>query len=377
MAALPTPGTSSGVPGLDVLLGGGLLAGDNVVLLGEDGAPEDVLAQAFVDRQPADSMWITLDGSSMALDADVEVVHLDAPSPVDLEAAATEIVRSAATRPRLVVSGLPTVGALHGPEVAIDLYRRCCPRLFELGAVACWPVHRPAVAPTVATTIGQIAQVVLEVRDDAIRVAKAEGRSNRVQGAMAELRAEGLDGVPEVGRDLVVGRLGEGLRRLRGRRNLTQRQLAELASVTPAAISQAESGRRGLSLETLVILSDALGTGVDDLLGGVPPRGHVLARRDARSAQDGATPLFDAPELGSSVHRICLEPAAVGRPPFAHKGPELVLVARGLVLIDLDVDTPVMRSGDALRVTEDPIAGWRNLGDDDAELFWLAEAPTR
>ena len=23
-----------------------------------------------------------------------------------------------------------------------------------------------------------------------------------------------------------------------------------------------------------------------------------------------------------------------------------------------------MRSGDALRVTEDPIAGWRNLGDD-------------
>ena len=73
---------------------------------------------------------------------------------------------------------------------------------------------------------------------------------------MAELRAVGTDGVPEVGRDLVVGRLGEGLRRLRGRRNLTQRQLAELATVTPAAISQAESGRRGLSLETLVILSD-------------------------------------------------------------------------------------------------------------------------
>lgn len=361
MAALPTPGTSSGVSGLDDLLGGGLLAGDNVVILGESGAAEDALARAFAGLYPDESAWIAL----------------DLQQPADLEATAAQIVRTATERPRLVVSGLHTVEARHGADVAIEFYRRCCPRLFELGAVACWPVHRPAVAPTVATTIGQIAQVVLELRDGALRVAKAEGRSSRVRGAMAELHIDGTDGEPHVGRDLVAGRLGEGLRRLRGRRNLTQRQLAELASVTPAAISQAESGRRGLSLETLVVLSDSLGTGVDELLGGVTPRGHVLARRDARSVQDGATPLFDAPEHGSTVHRIRLEPGAVGRPPFAHKGPELVLVARGLVLIDLGVDTPVMRSGDALRVTEDPITSWRNLGDDDAELFWLAESPTR
>ena len=47
------------------------------------------------------------------------------------------------------------------------------------------------------------------------------------------------------------------------------------------------------------------------------------------------------------------------------------------MLIDLGADTPVMRGGDALRVAEDAIARWRNLGDDEAELFWLAEAPTR
>ncbi|MCB0976385.1 MAG: helix-turn-helix domain-containing protein [Acidimicrobiales bacterium] len=377
MAALSTSGASSGVSGLDDLLEGGLLAGDNVVLLGEHAAAEDALARAFVSHRPTDSAWIALDEPPALAHTEIEVTRLALQLPADLETATATIVRTATARPRLVVSGLHTVEARHGSGVAIELYRRCCPRLFELGAVACWPVPRPAVAPTVVTTIGQIAQVVIELRNGALRVAKAEGRSSRVQGAMAELRMEGPDTEPQVGRDLVTGRLGEGLRRLRGRRNLTQRQLAELAMVTPAAISQAESGRRGLSLETLVVLSDALGTGIDDLLGDVPPRGHVLARRDARSVQDGATPLFDAPEHGSSVYRIRLERAAVGRPPFTHKGPELVLVARGLVLIDLGADTPVMRGGDALRVAEDAIARWRNLGDDEAELFWLAEAPTR
>ena len=49
-----------------------------------------------------------------------------------------------------------------------------------------------------------------------------------------------------------LGRLGQGLERVRRERNLSQSDLARLAGVTPSAISQAEAGRRGLSLETLL-----------------------------------------------------------------------------------------------------------------------------
>jgi transcriptional regulator with XRE-family HTH domain len=174
----------------------------------------------------------------------------------------------------------------------------------------------------------------------------------------------------------VAGRLGEGLKKLRRERNLTQRQLAALADVTPGAISQAEAGRRGLSLETLVVLCDAVGTGLDDLLGTAQTQGHVLTRRDGRPVHDGSVALFDGPGDGIAVYRVELEPGERGRPPFAHKGPELVLVARGLVLVDLGDDTPVMRTGDALRVVAEPIDGWMNLGTEVAELFWLAEQVT-
>lgn len=371
--ATPPRTTTTGVPGLDALLGGGLVAGDNVVVLSDDDL-QHRLAFAFAAADPDKSVWATFGEPPEGLDAELLVVELAGEAPVG----AVEAITSAAVdRPRLVVDGLGVVHARLGAAGAVDLYQRCCPRLFDLGAIACWPIRRPSVTATAATKVERIAQVVLELRGDAVRVVKAEGRGGRLQGLLAELTVDGSDGGLIVGRDLVAGRLGEGLKRLRRERNLTQRQLADLAGVTPAAISQAESGRRGLSLERLVALSDALATGLDDLLGANRARGHLLARRDGRPAHDGSVALFDAPGDGPAVYRIELEPGVRGRPPFAHKGPELVMVARGLVLVDLGEDTPVMRTGDALRVVAEPIDGWTNLGTNVAELFWLAEPATR
>lgn len=374
---LPTSPATSGVPSLDDLLGDGLVAGDNVVLLADDADLGARFALAFAAAEPHRTAWATF-GAVPDAASDIEVLAIDpAALADDVEEVVRTIIRAAATRPRLVIDGLDAVQTRCGADAAVELYRRCCPRLFDLGAVACWPVARDSVGAVVATKIGRVAQVVLEVRRDAIRVAKAEGRSSGLQGILAELDPDGPDGRPVVGRDLVAGRLGEGLKRVRRERSLTQRQLADLAGVTPAAISQAESGRRGLSLETLVPLCDALGTGLDDLLGTARSRRHVLARRDGRPVHDGSVALLDAPGEGRAVYRIELEPAAVGRPPFAHKGPELVLVARGLVLVDLGDDTPVMRTGDALRVVAEPIGSWTNLGTEVAELFWLTEPASR
>jgi transcriptional regulator with XRE-family HTH domain len=376
MREVPLATTTTGVPTLDALLGDGLVAGDNVVLLSEADDLDQRFALAFVGADPERSAWATFGEPPEGLDPAVEVLVLGPEAVDDVETGAAAITALATARPRIVVGGLEVVHERAGPAAAVETYRRCCPRLFDMGAVACWPVHRELVGATVTTKIGRIAQVVLELRRDALRVAKAEGRNGRLQGALAELHQDGPDGRPRVGRDLVAGRLGEGLKKLRRERNLTQRQLAALADVTPGAISQAEAGRRGLSLETLVVLCDAVGTGLDDLLGTAQTQGHVLTRRDGRPVHDGSVALFDGPGDGIAVYRVELEPGERGRPPFAHKGPELVLVARGLVLVDLGDDTPVMRTGDALRVVAEPIDGWMNLGTEVAELFWLAEQVT-
>ena len=56
---------------------------------------------------------------------------------------------------------------------------------------------------------------------------------------------------------------------------------------------------------------------------------------------------------------------------FSHKGLEMILVADGLVLVDLGDQTPVMRAGDALMVRRVAIRGWENLRREPARLFWV------
>jgi transcriptional regulator with XRE-family HTH domain len=158
---------------------------------------------------------------------------------------------------------------------------------------------------------------------------------------------------------------------MRSERNLTQGDLARLAGVSPSAISQAEAGHRGLSLDTLLTLSESLGVGLDELLVNEPATDYVLARRDRSGAGLGHAPLLDDPTTGLRAHLISLRPGTTGSPPVAHKGVEMVLVAHGLVQIDLGSATPVLRAGDAVLATRVAVVGWRNLSGEAARLFWV------
>lgn len=60
--------------------------------------------------------------------------------------------------------------------------------------------------------------------------------------------------------------LGKKIREERRKRDLTQEKLAEDVNVTYPYIGQIERGERGISLETLVNISNRLGVTVDYLL---------------------------------------------------------------------------------------------------------------
>ncbi|MFP3907717.1 MAG: helix-turn-helix domain-containing protein [Acidimicrobiales bacterium] len=366
---------TSGIPSLDDLLGGGLVLGDNVVWLGETRSDVDDAAVAFLGPDDADRHLVSL--GRRAIDApdgvSVHRVDLATTSLADLEAqlVGDHIVDGT----RLVVDGLDELLTHLGAEATVAFYRRMCPRLLDLGAIAYWTGTREQLSPAVIGGVSKIAQCVLEQRDDRLRVTKAEGRPNRVQGMLVDFTADPDTGSLRVGREHAVGRLGEGLRRIRNDRNLTQGQLAALAGITPAAISQAETGRRGLSLDTVVPLCEVLGVTVDELLGGQGRLDHQLVRHDRRRDDadrgTGVVPLFDDPTLSVRAFLTVLDPEESGAPTFAHKGVELILVADGLVLVDLGDQTPVLRAGDALMVNRVPIRRWENLRRDPARLFWV------
>ncbi len=368
---------SSGVPDLDVLLGG-LIAGDNMVWVSGDTELLDYIERAFVQegsRRGEPCLYVSASAPKAKVQARVgtECAVLDArprgrlADPVALEQ--TLVQAATAARTRMVLDGLDAFAHRWGHKKALGFFSRLCPRLFDLGSVAYWRGSRAALGARFLEGVGKVTQCVLEVNRDHLRVVKAEGRAAALQGRLVRVRT--IDGAIHLENERALGRLGEGLRRLRSERHLSQGDLARLAGVSPSAISQAEAGHRGLSLDTLLTLSESLGVGLDELLINEPATDYVLARRDRSGTGVANAPLLDDPTAGLRAYLVSLRPGATGSPPIVHKGVELVLVANGLVQIDLGNATPVLRAGDAALATQVAVVGWRNLSAEPARLFWI------
>ena len=376
---------SSGVPDVDDLLGG-LILGDNVVWVLDDTSVvrhlEDAMLAEAVARGDGCSYVIAAgDPSKLQARLPPGVAVLDARPRGRFGDAAvleTAIIEGARSRPPgyVVVDGLKEFSRRWGPAKAVAFFSRVCPRLFDLGAIAYWRAPRTDLGRSFIEQITNVTQCVLEIGEEHLRVVKAEGRPASVQGRL--LRLELSEGQLRLEDERALGRLGRGLERVRRERNLHQSDLARLAGVTPSAISQAESGRRGLSLDTLLLLSERLGMGLDELLAAAPTGGYVLARHP-RSPADATTALLDDPKAGLRAYLVRLGPGESGAPDFPHKGAELVLVASGLVQLTIGDDTPVLRAGDVALATTVAVTGWRNLMNGPALLFWVLrdESPSR
>ncbi len=368
----------SGIADLDDLLGG-LIVGDNVVWV-TDGdevithLEDALLAEAVRREQPC--FYVTARGERARLQARLapEVTVLDAGArgadgdPGVLETTLIEASRGP-TPSCVVIDGLADFARRWGPSKAVAFFSRVCPRLFDLGALAYWRAPRRELGRSFLEQITNVTQCVLEVGDDHLRVVKAEGRPPSVQGRLLKVEVS-EDGGVNLEDERALGRLGRGLERVRHQRNLSQSDLARLLGITPSAISQAEAGRRGLSLDTLVLLSDRLGVGLDELLSSQPETGYVLARHP-RSAESPKSALLDDPNLGLRAYLVRLGPGESGTPQIVHKGVGLILVAYGLVQVALGSDTPVMRAGDVALAKSVAVAGWRNLLNSPAALFWV------
>jgi transcriptional regulator with XRE-family HTH domain len=367
---------STGVAALDDALGG-LFWGDNVVLeVTEPPAAEPFYrAVAGVADEYDQRVYVSLSGDAPAGGFDV----VDARPEGEL-AQPPQLLRAIFERCRqedrnlLLFEAMEAMIARWGADVAGRFFAHCCPQLLELGAIAYWSVPSGETYPTLRRTVEEVTQCVLAVGESRLRVAKADGRPPGVEGSVFRYRV--VDGLPELTPAPIVARVGAALRAARTQRQLSQSDLARLAGVSPSAISQAERGQRGLSLETLLELTGRLGMTVDELLRGDVVAGYRLGRRHhprTRRSEAGhqPLPLLDDPGAGLRAYLVHLPPRASGSPHVAHKGVELVGVARGLVQVVLASGRPVLRRGEVLLVEATTIESWRNLAPSEATLFWI------
>lgn len=372
------PVATTGVPELDRALGG-LYWGDNVVLDADEPGAAEPFFRA-VAKQTAtydEAAFVTLTRSP----ADVagaypglEVVDARPGSALAEPRPLLEAVRkrcSTGDRHLLLFDSLEAMSDRWGHDVATRFFARGCPLLLGLGAIAYWSLAPSRHPRDVRREIEGITQCVLVAGDDRLRIAKAEGRPPGTQGAVFRYAIE--SGLPVLEAAPAAARLGAALQALRAERRLSQAELARMAGVSASAISQAERGRRGLSLETLLDLAARLNLTLDELLGGDVAPGYRLARRDdpGHADLDRPVPLLDDPRAGLRAYLVRLSPGGSARPEFAHKGVELVAVAGGLVQVILATGRPVLRPGETLVADRTGVEGWRNLTDREALAFWI------
>lgn len=369
---------STGIRELDLALGG-LYWGDNVVWELEEGGSIEPFFQAIAALAPTYrfAAYVTLTRAPEEVREvlpELEVIDarpgsaLAQPGPLLNE---IRTVCVTAERGLLLLDPLEAMAQQWGADTAQRFFTRCCPMLLELGAIAYWSLAPGEYPPGLRREVEEVTQCVLALADGRLRIAKAEGRPFGVQGSV--FRYQIANGHPTLEPAPAAARLGGALRAVRLQRHLSQSALARLAGVSPSAVSQAERGQRGLSLETLLDLTARLGITLDELLRGEVAPGYRLARRhDPHRKADGKPlALLDDPQTGLRAYLLRLPPRGVSELGFAHKGIELIAVASGLVQVVLATGRPVLRQGESLLAERSGITSCRNLSDHEAMVFWI------
>jgi transcriptional regulator with XRE-family HTH domain len=249
-------------------------------------------------------------------------------------------------------------------------FARCCPLLLEVGAIAYWSMSQDTPA-AVRDTVEAVTQCVLRVDERSVRVAKAEGRDDRVRGSVLHWQEQ--NGNVLVAPVELVGRIAASLRALRRARELSQHDLAKLAGVSASAISQAERAERGLSLATLVRLSAGLGITIDELLRGEDPVVYRIGRRtdDPEHGLESTMTLLAGADSDLRIDLVRLGARESGSPTGEQRGTAIVAVGSGLVQVRVAGQTPALRHGEVLVGDSARIEGWHNLGQTEAMLFWI------
>jgi transcriptional regulator with XRE-family HTH domain len=410
---------STGIDALDELLGG-LGVGDNVVWQASDATEIEPFVEAFLAtangttsltylsfRLPPATVldrfrrvwdperFMLLDGWTGSQDAPpgrrkaiaaaskARVRRLKDPADMEqVNRELAEIEDQVGPGAGYVFDDLTSMQRLWGPEAALALFLRCCPRLYQERTVAYWLLEREAHPAAFRSRLADITQVILDLEatpgepaERILRVAKADGHPPGVTGRTLRY-VVGEDGRIDALQQAAGMREGIGAQVRAGRiaAGLSQAELARRIGVTPSALSQVERGRHGLSGETLTRLWATLGIPFGPTAS-PSPLPYRLARRGARQpvapapGLSGETVLLAPSGLG--MHELTFPAGGSGRRPFETKQPELLLVLEGALELQLGQETHTLQQGDAILLTTQPVTGWRNPAREPARVLWL------
>jgi transcriptional regulator with XRE-family HTH domain len=183
-------------------------------------------------------------------------------------------------------------------------------------------------------------------------------------------------------RDSSAQTLGQRIREVRRRNNVTLRELAEEVGVTESFVSQVERGVANPSMATLRRIADALGATVASLFVGIESSGMVVraGERKRMAHPAGSVDDYLLTPPGAKTMQVVFSAVAAGKgsgdEPYSHAADEeCVIVLTGRLDVGLDGEIHHLGTGDALLLDPKHPHSYHNPGPDAATALWVTSPP--
>jgi len=148
--------------------------------------------------------------------------------------------------------------------------------------------------------------------------------------------------------------LGQRVKSLRERQQLSLRALAARSGVSINAISRIERGETSPTVASLRRLAAALGQPIGAFFPDGPAPAAAVVRRDRRLRSEGEGVVLESlatglPDQRFEPYMLTLEPGASNLPaPVTHGGQEFLLCLQGSVICLVGEETHPLAAGDSL-----------------------------
>ena len=176
--------------------------------------------------------------------------------------------------------------------------------------------------------------------------------------------------------------LGEKLRELRSERNISQRDLARLANLSPNSISLIERDETSPSVATLQSLAGALNVRMSYFFEQETPTSILYLKAESRPKIENEGVVIEGmgktlPSQELEPFTITLEPKAGsgGERQVVHSGHEFVYCLQGKIEYVIDGTVYTVEQGDTLIFEATLPHLWRNPFDEEAKFMLVLQTP--
>jgi DNA-binding XRE family transcriptional regulator len=185
--------------------------------------------------------------------------------------------------------------------------------------------------------------------------------------------------------DDIVSRLGEKIKLLRTKKNLSLKDLSERCRISAAAIHKIESNGIIPTITTMMKIADALGKKVshfieesnedkDVVFVSAKSREPILTFKKGLQLS-GISAKQYGDFIMTAAYAVLDVGASSGQKPTKHKGEELVYCLQGKVEFKIKGETYILGPGDSLNYRTQINHKWKNVGDKKAKLIWVLAVP--